>query len=1486
MNAVVELLGTGSGIRFVSFRILQNSPFRFEVKWHNCTLSTDCKNSDIQRVNDVLFNTPNIGSVSLASYFPPGVKLINLENKCKNTPPKKGSPLFLVVPVCGKFQYKLPLNITSDAEDGTNLKVWMTLYNGDALPRFSWILYDPSTRTIYAFPVEGIVLLQQRRRFLLWFEDSGGLKSNMTVNVDVEANNNVYYEMNIGFRSLLDKSTPYIDIVCKMLELISQYQTRRVDLKDYRVMSFGAIGQASSETYLLKYAVCSINQTICEKDKDDIIRLENNLKTSDDKFQQGFSRFVDKYFVGTTIQREPKDLSVDEKPKLLRTIDVIDITKCEEKRVNITNVVFRDEDATLKYCLKFKNGSLVPKTYWIQTDGQYIYVYPWTNVTKGVYNFLMCVEDSCGGQATTPVEVNIKNVYDVKIGDELLFGYTWMTTVRKNTSESLPDVFYVDQMKRGAVQLTSSTSNQIKVLSYELNKDQIKAKYGDCSIIYLPCDEAKLKGLISAVFSDGENKISSEVQEAYKPTGKVTDMSGTRQETCVITDKKTPNCDDRLEVNATYCSVLKFEIPIDLCKEKNKDLKFDLFASNGSFLPSDAWLEFDSVKTMIAGYPFYVPQQTKVPTTEKYLLRVRNKEQKSTFISVFIRLVGDIPNLDYRMSISGIYTGTDTKSRISKRYCIATKLSELFDREDISNTRYTENNNGISFGWSFCKQRKVPCECSVIRVSQNRLENRDEVRRKLTECLISFRQSTYMLYGECDKTEAPEPRDKLETTEVNNGQTYERKLEPNMFSDAEDGEIKNLTMYVTNLNDERLKDAVWMRVDDGKLCGLVAFKEFIRRGYTETTTKTYKMVAKDSCGKNASSKYDVVFKNNFPTLYYRIIFLLDMPYGDQNCSTVNGILNTVSDYSDVPKTDIYVREFRNSSNGTYMEWGVRKFTGEDCDNEEYELYREKFIKDGKGNEVFLERMTKEGYPVTEVTDRVEIECGDPFPWWILIIILALLLLFLLLWCLWCLIPRCCSNCCSRTCPGCTQCCTRGGKYSSLRNPDGIDEDLDLDADQLDGPLPPYGEPVEGDDNSVPNPVVLPPVYPPAARQDTIDKDVIDGGGFPDEYRTESYKDKRPTTWSYIGNEGPDPEDPYIGTRPLIDGPYVIDRPVYTGDDVYKYDRNTVHRNTSNRYFVDYSNHRDSATNDRAGRTRYTGRRAKSYMVDDGDNDYFYYHDGDNKFATRDERSYKYNDRLHDTRFHDSRYVPRGTSDTKQPFAIRIRRSDLREYIRKKGKRLDGDFYLTERDLNELTSTNSRRKVYRTEGHHGHRISTDSRLADALVDRKVIRRYKADQSNYRKKPSYRRHSVASLTEYQPRIKHSSRNLPSVHWRIENATSSSSSPFESTTGTGTFTTTGEPSERLYLVDSHYFKDRDYSTNSSFDDNMVITPIQSIPMYKKSNRSNKTAYLSSRKHGDRYREDRRHSGNRHSGNATGYSRRTVGYRNASYNYDESSV
>ena len=1527
MRSVADLVGK-NGTHFVSFTVLQNNPFRFEVKWQNCSLPRDCSSPEINTVNDMLFNTGDMKSLAIMKYFPSNITIMDIDSTCKNTPPVITSyPLNLTIPVCGKYSYRLPSNLSSDQEDGGSLIISMALFSGATLPRDSWIRFDSSTRTIRAMPTESVILIGQWK-YLLFFTDSKGASANLTLNVKVENEANNYYRMVIRFKSLMATTTPYLDIQCKMLERVSEFTTNKVALDKYRIVSFSRDSSAG-EMYVLIYADCTINKTICSSQESNLLNTESSLIVpGTTNAQASFVNFVRSMFQVQLIRREPAFLSVASFPRRLN-YGILMIDKCESRLVDVRT--FFADDLTLTYTIRFGDGgATLPLSYWTQMSSKTIYIYPGLDVAVGQYKFDLMATDSCGGRTTAPFVIDVRTVYGGGT-PSAVFGYTWLIKVALQVDSRMPDVFYLNTIKSTMLSYVNTGTRQysITIISYKRLGNGFEVRFGECSIGYFPCDQNKISELIRVLFPVGSGPSAQLRQRFQTENLTVSTFQGSRQETCG-TPPGGPVCPEELSINTTFCSIIEFQLPANLCTDPDdgnlRQLALEFQDQSGGRVSTESWIQLNKTQQSIYGYPVY-SEKMDIPTNLTYLLRVKDKTGKATYINVYVKIYGDRPTMDYKMSITASITTQQSRDYISERICIARRMSEFFGRDDINNIGYENTGiNIVTFQWTFCKQKKLPCQCELIKTSQDRLrDDYTTLKSELATCSLSAQGTSYVLAGFCSKTNGPEVRDEIETTKTSVGQPYRRILPENMFADTEDGNIRNLTLVITDPNDQRLDGATWIQIDDGnKLCGLMAYKNYIQQGYQEVKNVKYKMVAIDSCGKRAESFFDMEIVNDFPGLKYRIVFLLDGKKAGYDCRKTDSLIQTVSDYAGVPSNDIFVDEFRdyksNATNGTLFTWGVRSYVSKTCDGEEFETFREKFVKDGKGNEKLVERMESKDHKLLDVYDIVEEDCLPAFPWWILILVLLLMLLLLLLLLLWCCVPRCCETACLRACPCCGPCCTKGGRCASTADEKdeyiGIEPDDDEDGDDdgnLAKPIPPGDDETDGNGtrfginnkeiygDDLPDPRnedILPPDYGMVGK-DFVDYNPITGGGGPIGKDTSGGVIGRDA----LGGGGFQTESWTDDRRPLG---------VYGGQtaDSRVYDRTVYGRNYDNRY--------RTSNIDRVERP--------SYIVSHSPNNR-----GSKSTAITSRQIVSKGNRVVRNRSGNNT----GTTSDPGEFKYRIKRSDLSDYLARRGHSYQGDIYLTESDLNEIMHM---RKVRRskTSSHHRVQLRTDSRLADALVDRNYATRRRV---NHRSNNNIeRRYSTGSLLKTSTngiseirRTTNHARNLRSIDPRNVRLRFEDESLSE-----GRYTTS--PDDNYYISDytsnlgadgdrdTRYFYHRvgggnepnfsnrrflmDDGAASTDTDDVIFEPVL------ETNRRRVLAPVSKRSHDEALYDEEtparrrrvfyrtEHNSNKDGGNGGGGGRTTAGegrkphmrsnnrrtvttsFRNEAYNLDESSV
>ena len=1322
MSALFKLVG-GNGLHYVGYRVLNENPFTFEVKWQNCSLPTDCNNKDVTSVNSIISNAGKLDELSIKKYFPPEISIISLENKCLNKPPVVSGPLNLTIPVCGLYKFKLDPDIAIDSKGDkmNSMKVRLTQHDNTPLPINSWIRLDDKTKEIYAFPTEDVVSLNRTKKYLLSFEDSRGLNSAIFVYVSVVQNQKSYYELSIVFRSLYPKTTSYMDIQIKLLSLISSFTKRNTSLQKYRVMSF----TKPNGLFYFRYGDCSVKYSLCKDDEKKLLDIEATMKTRHNELTSDFYFYLQKYFLGSSIRRETPVLSVDEAPINTHPLELVVLSGCQVTCIDFIHVFFDNDDVNkLNYTLEHMDGREVSRSYWIQIVDKEICVYPWRNVTVGVYKTTLTVTDKCGSQASTAVTVRIQTTHKQR------FGFKWTLSSNTIFNEQISDVHYLNlayqKMIKYLIKKVVYKKSSLLVVSYERKNSIFKVMFGLCSISYFPCDQTAVTQMSNALYVI-KNIVSPELKDIFKPQFNVTAI----EVNSCSTPQGAPTCRTKLVVNTTICSATKFQIPIDTCSDtkdgNTRKLKLSLFTDAYSSLSQSSWIQFNKDTQTIYGYPQYSSKESMLNNRYNYVIRARNSNGVDALISVSIYVLGDPPNLDYQVTLSGILND-NTSSDVENELCMIKQIGNYLNDFRINNVRMIRKDNRlVDFTWSYCNVSQT-CDCSIVKTSQALLNNNKKNFQDVMEPCIILQSTRYDLYGGCRATKIPQLHNGISEVRIEVGKTYETILPTDQFVDAEDGLNENLTLKIGDASGHVIT-IDWMTIYKNRICGLLSHVDSTKYGFTNQMTIPYKVVAIDSCGKENVDTYNVVFTNTFPDLLYRVKLTFRLRYESVigNCSILQDILYNIARYADIQKSDILVEEvskINGTVNGTYFVWGIKKFTGTDCDKEEFQIFREKFFKNDQRSVVFTECMNKNGFEITDVQDTVYSKCY-PVRWWIIILIVLLFFfLIFVLWLLWYLVPRCCSTWCSTAIPCCNSCCTAGGKCSSKsKNRADIDK---VDTKPLPQPDPKPCSTNKPTDDSLPNhtdvkpaskptkPIPLSPIdvkpEPIPPKSMVLPLDEIEPMPFPP-------NEIKPMPLPPEENKHMPLPPIYDLQLPQISDPHSESALYFHTDQQPSYlrheRRHTLGDDSYNHVTDKYSYER---TDGYHGNDGYKGNDGYGYKGNEYVKNVSYRQQDHGRFPK--EYHDKHNDNFNKTLRHEDEQMRHVR--VKQPVALRIRRSELEEYIRRRhDKKWSDNISLDASDVENLMKGHAKLLIGHDKEAYRQQHRTNSRLADALTDRSVV-----------------------------------------------------------------------------------------------------------------------------------------------------------------------
>ena len=1026
-------------ISYSDFKRLKSDPFTFSVKWKVCTGAEFCLAASIQDLNRKLINDNLRPSQSLIDMFLPDYNIVSITSNCQNKPPKTQKELNITVKACGPFEYILPRHFAVDEEDGDLYSLTIMLKTSDRTPvsPSSWIQVKDSVKSIIAFPTESLLSSFSYKKFILCIRDKSGGESETILHVTIMRNVvSQYYESILTFSSLLPMTTSDLHIQLTMLQLISRYIGDNT-LAYYRIIDFRVIPN-TDQKYYMKYGNCSIGKYVCPKQEEHIRSLENKMRKSDGSFTADFSSYVSSYFVDGIFVRINHVYSVDRPPRIIKRFSPIVLESCcVAEKVCLTDVFADDDDdinSDLILQLTDSNVDTVLINSVLKLENNCLYAIPIGNIGKGTYKYNLTAFDRCRNSVTMLIDVEIKkNCFD-------MFGY--QTTINNKVDKFDNLIEKLFNIRSRWISFFQESSNQLSLISFSHSEDSLLITFGNCSIIYAPCDYKAIKKVSSLIFTKAQT-INQDLVNFMQTVSDIRNITEYIEKSCSEPPSPPPKTNfTKLAYNITFCRQVNISVAenvfYDQYGHNTRYFNLELLTSDGMNIKESFtyWLQIDSVTQRLIGYPSV--SSSSPHRVVNLILKASNGEGAMTYLPICFYIDGEIPNLDYQLTLKARIKGDNSLFDIYYTIKFLKYISTYFHDENINSVSLTRNsrfNSDVDFTWSFCKQRKEPCDCKMIKTTQYSIKENAFQTYENEE--FSIQNVQYQLYGQCLNTRSPHIRNSvLSFISVIVGQTFTYQIPENSFFDYEDGTTSNLTLLLRDEQDNDLTLTHWIKLNIPAVCGMISIEKF---QHTVTKKIKYSIVAKDACGLESKDYFTVQFVHTIKWRYF-IRFVLDIPYGnfERNCSYFEYLLQYLSAYAGSQKEDIYIisaNVFNNTSNKTLIDWTVTNTSEINCNDGT--VFTKKFVSIGnlKLNKTFVNFMSTR-YPVLDgkiMCNKIKpvtefSNTNSYFPWYLWLFI-AIFGVFLLIWVLWICIPRLCPTMCKADI--CRMCCAKEGPCSSV-----------------------------------------------------------------------------------------------------------------------------------------------------------------------------------------------------------------------------------------------------------------------------------------------------------------------------------------------------------------------------------------------------------------------------------------------------------------------
>lgn len=1029
---------------------------QMSLTWFDCSLPSDCNGVKVNNVRSKLFNGESANS-ALSKSFLPDYKIIGLTEKCSDNPPIVQTEYKITVPQCGYYVTKLPDNFAFDEKDGSRLTIELLAEDGvSKLPRSSWIIYKTSTKTIEALADDFIINTYDKTEGFIYtfkvYDTKGKFSlSKLIVHLQLESSTN-YLTYTSSFQSFYPLTTSYVEIKKKFLEYFIGQANGGDTINNIQVGSLSLIDERSQK-FVIRLKNCSVSQYTCP------VSFKKLKEISDDLVGNGKSRLIQQIAFVSGNQIVISDISRkfdtirDETPIFANSIKRIELTYCDNGMYIIpTNTFIDREQNILKYKLYTNNGEVVSNTHWVNLIDNKLYISPLISIAPGKYTYKLEASDVCDMKATTNLVIKLS-------GEPIKSPYSLVMQFQfKSHSINYAHTIW-NLRKRIQIcvgKLNEITSNKVGIVNgirseefVSTNTGYIKYQWSDCTLKTNPCLQNAMDKMSARIFAS-PNMMSESFKECFQPDCELQQVSEIRIKECAPTSPP-PLVQQTPKLNTTFCKKFTFVVPqdtfIDSIGQNARTMNLELLTENFELLPKNEWVQFDSLRQEIYGYP------RSGDNNSKYVYKLRATQPMtgaSSSTEIEIKLIGR-PSINYLMQVKGM-KAINNQPNINEEIKLLNILQQVTNAEDLDDISFERNKNQIDFKWSFCHKEQV-CDCHQLQKFQNR---KQEIKQALTS-IMTVTSLIGQKYGQCNEGPVElNPIPKNEKIPV--GQCYSLQLPENMYYDRQDR--ANLNMFVRSEDVSEFPPDHWLQLDqsNSRICGILPYQTFLLlERNLEGRTYKYQIGADDLCGNRiVNNTRSIINEKTYLFIDYILVGIIEESKENfmGNCSRIDLFIIKVANYSGVNKTDVFVKEINayneTTRNITQITWGYRVVN---CSNETISTFKSLYFDQqaelGRPNPAFEKHMKPE-FHITRLRNDSGGDCAiapvvaartDPegnFPWWVFWLILCLALLVLLCWLLWLCCPRACPGLCDKTscwicCGGlCGKCCTKPGIYSSFK----------------------------------------------------------------------------------------------------------------------------------------------------------------------------------------------------------------------------------------------------------------------------------------------------------------------------------------------------------------------------------------------------------------------------------------------------------------------
>ena len=1071
LTRIQNIIGNGVNITFNGFQRISLKPFQYKTSWMVCVSKDDkvCQSNIINNVTESIVDDKLNPTSEMIKEFSPDI-VLKSESRCQNRPPTSLATYNITIGECGHFEHRLPGSIALDNEDGDliSMKIQLKNTDGTMLSRSSWVQFDDNTKSlsIVANKVtyQNIILVPVSFMLVITDSRSKSTQTQLWINAKGNGSSLGFYSNTMTFSSNLGQSSTFNQIQLMFLSRIAGI-VKDTSLATYRIVDFEKLS-STEERYRIKYdAYCILGPTVCPATSNQMASTEkliqNELGNPTNILIANLAPSFNILNLGIT-----RSFTIDQRPVSSKNIERFIIKSCcDTKSVCLRKNTFTDlEDGdidNLSLKLTSHDGKAMTSNHLIRLIDNCLYLVPSQDVTlAGVYNFVLTANDKCNNTDFMVIEVEV-----LKSHKQQQFGLTFHA---KTTGKVLnfKDYFNIKTELERYLETTESFT--------VIKSDKQSVTFGYCKLNPENCDLNSARNFAQRV-SNGKPEIT----ENLKKYGiELAGISTTRKGLCKEPLFPPPKSKyTELKFNVTYCSKFEIQIPQDTFFNdqglRTKDYKLKLLTSKfDAPTTHGSWIQLNEQSQTIYGYPRTFSHQNQFNFT---IQAKKNASDRGLKLPVFVTVTGEKPSTDYQLIVNVNMISQSTSPDVFYEIMLIDYLEKFFSQGPLATLTSIQNSLTTTkrFVLAFCRARQKPCDCMLVNRTSSMMPGENGLESRRINNMFDITTVKTMFYGQCNNTKQPQVKKtpSLYYFEIAEGRFFRSEIQKDLFTDHEDGEMSNLSLSITDVQDRQLDRFSWMKIDNSKqnpsICGVYTLNEQ-QNTISTTSGQLYKfsMVAKDGCGKQASTQFTFRFSRSVRSAKSYCL-IIDIQYNQfvVDCSLIETLISIIAQTINRPKSDVIISKIQaapEDNQKTLFEWVTANNQDIQCNIGTNNRTSVAFHQKGILKQLFTNAMKQAGLPVSGLKLKCKIALRSTqnpgFPWWAIFLIVLLLSLFILLWLSWLLIPRSCpSCCCSILCP---VFCTKQGIFSSIGVRKYVDP-IHSDSSVSPIPMPNDGDIVDG-----------------------------------------------------------------------------------------------------------------------------------------------------------------------------------------------------------------------------------------------------------------------------------------------------------------------------------------------------------------------------------------------------------------------------------------